>query len=126
MDAAACAVGFSHGLLRTFQDMWSEAALPAVQILQKAAAWCPNAEKVFVSPTGQVVDPEIVQQHVSSDAGQDDSQAQGSTDKRCSSDDATATHTHTAHPPVSPSINFPQSVAKRWHGLTWCVKTLCL
>ena len=49
-----------------------------MQILQKALTWCPNAEKVFVSPTGQVVDPATVQQQTSSDPGNDQSQAQGS------------------------------------------------
>lgn len=48
-----------------------------MQILQKAALWCPNAEKVFVSPTGQIVDPATVQQQASSDPGNDDGQAQG-------------------------------------------------
>ena len=47
-----------------------------LQILQRAAAWCPNAEKVFVSPTGQVVDPAAVQQQ---DLGKDESQSQGNT-----------------------------------------------
>ncbi|KAL3148049.1 hypothetical protein ABBQ38_014338 [Trebouxia sp. C0009 RCD-2024] len=42
-------------------------------MLQKAAAWCPNAEKVFVSPTGQIVDPHTVQQQP---AGSDESHDQ--------------------------------------------------
>ncbi len=28
-----------------------------MQVLQEASEWCPDAEKVFVSPTGQLVDP---------------------------------------------------------------------
>ena len=35
-----------------------------VQVLQEASQWCPDAEKVFVSPTGQLVDPAAAQQQV--------------------------------------------------------------
>ena len=35
-----------------------------VQVLQEASQWCPQAEKVFVSPTGQLVDPAAAQQQV--------------------------------------------------------------
>ena len=41
-----------------------------VQVLQDAEQWCPNAEKVFVSPAGQVVDPETVQQELAAQADQ--------------------------------------------------------
>ena len=33
-----------------------------MQVLQEASQWCPDAEKVFVSPTGQLVDPAAQQQ----------------------------------------------------------------
>ncbi len=35
-----------------------------MQVLQEASQWCPDAEKVFVSPTGQLVDPAAAQQQV--------------------------------------------------------------
>ena len=35
-----------------------------MQVLQEASKWCPDAEKVFVSPTGQLVDPAAAQQQV--------------------------------------------------------------
>lgn len=46
-------------------------------MLQDAEQWCPNAEKVFVSPTGQVVDPETVQQEHVAQAGPDQLQTAG-------------------------------------------------
>lgn len=46
-----------------------------MQMLQKAVAWCPNAEKVFVSPTGRIVDPHAVQQQP---AGSDENHDHGS------------------------------------------------
>ena len=33
-----------------------------MQVLQRAEQWCPQAEKVFVNPTGQIVDPKSIQE----------------------------------------------------------------
>ena len=35
-----------------------------MQVLQEASQWCPDAEKVFVNPTGQLVDPAAAQEQV--------------------------------------------------------------
>lgn len=35
-----------------------------MQVLREASQWCPDAEKVFVSPTGQLVEPAAAQQQM--------------------------------------------------------------
>lgn len=43
----------------------NQALLPSkarllAQMLQRTAAWCPNPDKVFISPTGQLMDSEAI------------------------------------------------------------------
>ncbi|KAL0051824.1 hypothetical protein WJX82_002704 [Trebouxia sp. C0006] len=51
------------------------------QVLQEASQWCPDAEKVFVSPTGQLVDPAAAQQQVAAPHANGASQPQAPAEK---------------------------------------------
>ena len=57
----AFVIGLSS-LVSSFIVANSVAGCYGMQVLQKAAQWCPNPDKVFVNAAGQLVEPQEGQQ----------------------------------------------------------------